>query len=141
MKPDRPHMTARVVPLSSDEASEARVAGTAEERLALVARYSTGFIYLVSRTGVTGEQDTVSDAVGPLVAATRKLTSLPLAVGFGIAKAQDAAVVGAIAEAVVVGSAFVRLIENNAASPDLDAKLEALARELKQGAVSARKKS
>ena len=111
------------------------------ERLALVARYSTGFIYLVSRTGVTGEQDSVSDAVGPLVAATRKLTQLPLAVGFGIAKAQDAAVVGAIAEAVVVGSAFVRLIENNAASPDLEVKLEALARELKQGAVSARKKS
>ena len=108
-------------------------------RLELVARYSSGFVYLVSRTGVTGEQDQLSDAVGPLVANTRKFTDLPLAVGFGIATARDAAAVGAIADAVVVGSAIVRLIENNSDSPELEQKLEALARNLKQGALSAKK--
>ena len=110
----------------------------------LIARYSSGFVYLVSRTGVTGEQAQLSDSVGPLIANTRKFTDLPLAVGFGIANAQDAAAVGSMADAVVVGSAFVRLVENNSESPDLEVKLEALARELKprelkQGALSARK--
>ena len=109
-------------------------------RLELVARYSSGFVYLVSRTGVTGEQDQLSDAVAPLVANTRKFTDLPLAVGFGIATARDAAAIGEIADAVVVGSAIVRPIENNSDSPELEQKLEALARELKQGALSAKKK-
>ena len=109
------------------------------ERLKLVAEYSAGFVYLVSRTGVTGERDKLSDAVGPLVAAMRKVTDLPLAVGFGISKASDAAAVAAVADAVVVGSAFVRLIEENASSPELLEKLEAAAREFKQGALSAKK--
>ena len=64
---------------------------SSERRLELVARYSTGFVYLVSRTGVTGEQASVSNAVHPLVAAVRRHTALPLAVGFGIGNAQQAA--------------------------------------------------
>src|SRR6185369_12831976 len=54
-----------------------------EHRLKLVAQYSTGFIYLVSRTGVTGEQDSVSALIAPLIRNMRAVTSLPLAVGFG----------------------------------------------------------
>lgn len=104
-----------------------------ERRLKLVAEYSSGFVYLVSRTGVTGEQTSVSSAVGPLVRSMRAATDLPLAVGFGIATAAQAAEVGATADAVVVGSAFVRVIEQNAQGPDLEAKLEALARDLKSG--------
>jgi tryptophan synthase alpha chain len=103
------------------------------ERLKLVATYSSGFVYLVSRTGVTGEQQSVSEAVGPLVSAMRNVTELPLAVGFGIATGEQAAQVGRAADAVVVGSAIVRLIEQNAKSPDLETKLEALARELTSG--------
>src|ERR1022692_2053964 len=57
-----------------------------ERRLRLVAQYSTGFVYLVSRTGVTGARESVSDAVGPLVDAVRAVTDLPLAVGFGISR-------------------------------------------------------
>jgi tryptophan synthase alpha chain len=105
-------------------------------RLELVAKYSSGFVYLVSRTGVTGERTTVSEGVGPLVSAMRKVTSLPLAVGFGISTTDQVRSVGAIADAVVVGSAFVRVIEQNAASSELPHRLEALARELASGLPS-----
>src|SRR5712691_7204334 len=102
-----------------------------ERRLNLVAKYSTGFVYLVSRTGVTGERSTVSDAVGPLVSAMRKVTKLPLAVGFGISNAEHVRSVGAIADGVAVGTAVVRVVEENANGPELENKLEALARELR----------
>ncbi|MCS6953568.1 MAG: tryptophan synthase subunit alpha [Bryobacteraceae bacterium] len=104
-------------------------------RLALVAKYSTGFVYLVSRTGVTGERDSLSEAVAPLVRAMRAVTDLPLAVGFGISRPEHVAQVGALAEAVVVGSAFVHLIERNRDNASLEIQLEALARELKHGFV------
>jgi tryptophan synthase alpha chain len=107
-----------------------------ERRLELVAKYSTGFVYLVSRTGVTGERTTVSEAVGPLVSAMRQVTSLPLAVGFGISTADQVRTVGEIADGVVVGSAFVRVIERNATSPELPLRLEALAQELGSGLPS-----
>ena len=104
-----------------------------ERRLKLVAEYSTGFVYLVSRTGVTGARASLSDAVGPLVRAMRAVTDLPLAVGFGVSRPEHVAELGAQVEAVVVGSAFVRLIERYGDSPALEAQLEALARELKHG--------
>jgi tryptophan synthase alpha chain len=104
-----------------------------ERRLRLVAEYSSGFIYLVSRTGVTGEQTSVSDAVAPLIEKMRGVTSLPLAVGFGISTADQAAQVGRLADGVVVGSAFVRAVEQNANSPRLEASVESLARELRSG--------
>jgi tryptophan synthase alpha chain len=102
-------------------------------RIRLVARYSTGFVYLVSRTGVTGEQDSISAAVTPLVAAMRAETRLPLAVGFGVSKPEHVAALGKQVEAVVVGSAFVRLIERYGAQADLEDRLEAFTRELKSG--------
>lgn len=107
-----------------------------QRRLELVAKYSTGFVYLVSRTGVTGERATVSGAVTPLVNAMRKVTDLPLAVGFGISNAEQVRTVGAVADGVAVGTAVVRVVEQNAAAPDLPAKLEALARELSSGLPS-----
>jgi tryptophan synthase alpha chain len=104
-----------------------------ERRLRLVAQYSTGFIYLVSRTGVTGERDSLSQAVAPLVAAVRAVSDLPLAVGFGISKPEHVAELGRQVEAVVVGSAIVRLIERNAANASLEIQLESFVRELKHG--------
>ena len=104
-----------------------------ERRLRLVAEYSTGFIYLVSRTGVTGERDSLSSLVGPLVEAMRKVTSLPLAVGFGVSKPEHVAELGRQVEAVVVGSAIVRIIGEHGASPLLESKLESFIRELKGG--------
>ncbi len=97
------------------------------ERMALVAEYSSGFVYLVSRTGVTGEQTKVSDAVVPLTRAMRSYTTLPLAVGFGISTPEQARQVAQLADGVVVGSAVVRVVEQNLASDDIESKLEALA--------------
>jgi tryptophan synthase alpha chain len=102
-------------------------------RIKLVARYSTGFVYLVSRTGVTGVQDSISTAIAPLIQAVRAETDLPLAVGFGISKPEHVAELGGLVEAVVVGSAFVRLIEQNADNASLEIQVESFTRELKRG--------
>jgi tryptophan synthase alpha chain len=109
-----------------------------ERRLKLVAEYSSGFVYLVSRTGVTGERDSLSDSVRPLVEATRAVTHLPLAVGFGISKPEHAEEVGSLSDAIAVGSAFVRIIEECAGDPSTEVRLEALARELSGGLARSR---
>src|SRR5581483_8564585 len=103
------------------------------ERLKKVAEYSTGFVYLVSRTGVTGERDSLSQAVGPLVESMRTFTALPIVVGFGISTAEHARAVGAIADGIAVGSAFVRTIEKFGNSPELEQRVEEQARELASG--------
>lgn len=99
------------------------------ERLKLVAKYSSGFIYLVSRTGVTGERADLSDSLPPLIQAARAVSDLPLAVGFGINTPDQAAAVAKLADGVVVGSAIVRLIEQNSGEEGL----EQYARSLRQG--------
>ncbi|MGD0132002.1 MAG: tryptophan synthase subunit alpha [Bryobacteraceae bacterium] len=113
---------------------------SSQRRLELVAKYSTGFVYLVSRTGVTGERSSVSDSVAPLVSAMRAITNLPLAVGFGISTADHVRSIGAVADGVVVGSAFERVIEENseekAGGPQLYTNMEGLARKLASGLPS-----
>ena len=99
-------------------------------RLDAVARYSSGFVYLVSRTGVTGERHDLSASAGLLVEAMRKRTVLPLAVGFGISTPDQVSAVAQLADGVIVGSAFVRLIEEFAADPALESKLEHFASSL-----------
>jgi tryptophan synthase alpha chain len=103
---------------------------SSERRLRLIAAHSTGFVYLVSRTGTTGEQDSLSSAVAPLATRMRGLTGLPLAVGFGIGTPAQVAEAARLADGVVVGSAIVRCIEANAASPALADKLADFTREL-----------
>jgi tryptophan synthase alpha chain len=102
-----------------------------DARLKLAAQYSTGFIYLVSRTGVTGERAELSDALAPLITRTRAVTDLPLAAGFGISTPEQAGVVAKMADGVVVGSAIVRMIEKNATGTELDTELETFARSLR----------
>lgn len=99
-------------------------------RLELVAKYSSGFVYLVSRTGVTGEQEALSNSIQPLIDAMRQHTQLPLAVGFGISTHEQYKTVAAMADGVVVGSAIVRVIEKHGAD---EAALEAFTRSLKHG--------
>jgi len=84
-----------------------------DERLRSIVRHSRGFIYAVSRTGITGTRDTVADDARTLVERLRALTHLPIAVGFGISTADQFAEVGAFADAAVMGSAIVQTIENN----------------------------
>ena len=90
-------------------------------------------MYLVSRTGVTGERESLSGSVEPLVRAMRAVTTLPLAVGFGVSRPEHVAELGRQVEAVVVGSAIVHLIERNLDNPSLEIQLESFARELKHG--------
>lgn len=102
-------------------------------RLHLVADYSAGFIYLVSRTGVTGERNNLSVNADPLIEKMRGITDTPLALGFGISRAEHTATLAGKVDAVVVGSAFVRLVEEFGESPELESKLEGFTRELVSG--------
>jgi tryptophan synthase alpha chain len=83
-----------------------------DERLERVAAVSTGFLYLVSRTGVTGERQQLSAAVRPLVERARRFSNLPLAVGFGLSTPEQIREIQSLADAAVVGSAVVHAIED-----------------------------
>jgi tryptophan synthase alpha chain len=87
-----------------------------DARLEQAARLSRGFLYLISRTGVTGERAEISATLKPLVERTRRFTSLPLAAGFGISSPAQVRQVQALAEAAVVGSAVVHAIEEHYAA-------------------------
>ena len=86
---------------------------SADERLKRIAKVSTGFVYAVSRTGVTGARKELADDAQQLVKRIRKFTKLPIAVGFGISGPEQFASVGKFADAAVVGSAIVQTIEVN----------------------------
>jgi len=93
-----------------------------EARLRRVAEASRGFVYAISRTGVTGEREALSEDARPLVARLKALTDEPVAVGFGISKPEQVASVAAVADGVVVGSALVRFLEQQPAG-DLAAQV------------------
>ncbi|MGH9395466.1 MAG: tryptophan synthase subunit alpha [Terriglobia bacterium] len=82
-----------------------------DDRLKRIANLSSGFLYLISRSGVTGEQANLSAMVLPLIERVRKFTKLPLAVGFGLSNPEQVRQVQSLADAAVVGSALVRAIE------------------------------
>lgn len=90
-----------------------------DARLALVAKRATGFIYAVSRAGVTGTRQSVSLYAEELVGRVRKVSSLPVAVGFGISNAQQVAETWRYADAAIVGSALVAEIEGLKGANDL----------------------
>ncbi len=87
-----------------------------EERVRLVAQRASGFIYLVSLTGVTGARDRLPPGLEAFVARVHRATSLPLAVGFGISRPEHVAQVARVADGVIVGSALIRAIAQ-AANP------------------------
>src|SRR5882757_6750803 len=82
-----------------------------DERLAKIATVSSGFLYLISRTGVTGANDALPDDLPALIRRARNVTQLPIAVGFGISLPGHVSVLGGLADAAVVGSALVSEIE------------------------------
>jgi len=92
---------------------------TSDKRLKQIARQARGFIYAVSRAGVTGARDEMTDDAEALVKRVRTVSDLPVAVGFGISTAAQIRQIWKFAEAAVIGSAIVRQIEKLAASPDL----------------------
>jgi tryptophan synthase alpha chain len=82
-----------------------------DERLRRVAEASRGFVYAISRTGVTGERERLSEEAAPLVQRLKRLTDEPVALGFGIGSPEQVKQAAAVADAVVVGSALVRFLE------------------------------
>ena len=112
-----------------------------DERLAKIAACSSGFLYLISRTGVTGAKDALPDDLPALLRRARAVTRLPMAVGFGISLPGHVSVLGGLADAAVVGSALVSEIEkatkSGASASAIDAATSALSekvRALKQAA-------
>ncbi len=95
-----------------------------DERLKMVAERASGFIYAVSRTGVTGTQDSTSSSAEVLVNRIKKFSDLPIAVGFGISTAEQVAETWRYADAAVVGSAIVRKIAEFGESDDFIEKIE-----------------
>src|SRR5688572_3742126 len=92
---------------------------TPESRIEKIVTRATGFIYYISREGVTGMQEKVADNLGRMTALIRAHTDLPIAIGFGISNQDQARLVAQNAEAVVVGSAIVNQIAKYGKEPDL----------------------
>ena len=95
-----------------------------DARLAKIAEFTSGFLYLISRTGVTGAREALPEDLPTLARRARQFTKLPLAVGFGISQPAHVSILGGIADAAVVGSAIVAEIEK---APTPDAAAEAVA--------------
>lgn len=103
---------------------------TTPARMAKVAAGGRGFLYYVSREGVTGEQAELSASIGAQVAELRRHSSLPIAVGFGISTPEQSALVARDADAVVVGSAIVRKIAEHGSAPGLSDRIRDFVRPL-----------
>jgi len=101
-----------------------------DERLQKISACSSGFLYLISRTGVTGAKDALADELPALLRRARNVTQLPIAVGFGISLPGHVSILGGLADAAVVGSALVSEIErataNNSGEAGIDAAAAAL---------------
>lgn len=105
-----------------------------DERLEKIAACSSGFLYLISRTGVTGAKDALPEDLPALLRRARRVTQLPIAVGFGISQPGHVSVLGGLADAAVIGSALVAEIEKAASIPAASAALADRIRALKAAA-------
>ena len=103
---------------------------TSDDRLAQIAKQARGFIYAVSRAGITGARDQLTSDAAALVKRVRAVTDLPVAVGFGVSTAEQVREVWRFADAAVVGSAIVGQIEKLGGSPDLTNRVGDFARSL-----------
>lgn len=100
------------------------IAPTSDERISMIAREATGFVYCVSSLGVTGTRDAITTDIDALVAKVREATDVPVAVGFGISNPEQAANMASKSDGAIVGSALVKIIaEYGANSPEYVAEL------------------
>lgn len=104
---------------------------TTDARIRRAGELGRGFLYGISRLGVTGARDRVATGAEEMVRRIRRHTDLPVALGFGISRPEHVAEVGGYADAAVVGSALVALIAEASGSPQLIERVEAYVRELK----------
>jgi tryptophan synthase alpha chain len=100
------------------------------DRISSIAKSAEGFVYYVSRLGVTGAQAEIATGIAEQVAIIQAATDVPVCVGFGVSNPSQAAEIASKADGVVVGSAIVKLIEQNGSSPDCAAKVEAFVKPL-----------
>jgi tryptophan synthase alpha chain len=103
---------------------------TPEERMEFIVKRGSGFIYYISREGVTGMQTKVASNLASQVSKIRAHTNLPIAVGFGVSNPEQAKLVAQNADAVVVGSAVVNQIAEHGKSPELVAKVSSFVKSL-----------
>ena len=113
---------------------------TSDKRLVHITQQARGFIYAVSRAGVTGARDEMTHDAETLVKRVRSVSDLPVAVGFGISTAEQVREVWRFADAAVVGSAIVSQIEKMTGSPDLVGGVGEFARSLQIGRASCRER-
>jgi tryptophan synthase alpha chain len=104
---------------------------TSDARIRTAAALGSGFLYAISRLGVTGARDRIADGARQMVERIRAATSLPVALGFGISRPEHVREVGQWADAAVVGSALVNVIADTAGAPDLTTRVEEYVRWLK----------
>ena len=104
---------------------------TTDDRLRTAATLGSGFLYAISRLGVTGARDTLADGAEEMVRRIRTFSDLPVALGFGISKPEHVQAVGRWADAAVVGSALVSVIADAGRSADLETRVEEYVRWLK----------
>jgi tryptophan synthase alpha chain len=107
-----------------------------DERLALISKSTSGFLYLISRTGVTGTKDQLADELPALARRVRRFTELPIAIGFGISLPGHVSLLGGLADAAVVGSALVEEIERAESIEVAAAALSARVKLLKSAAAA-----
>jgi tryptophan synthase alpha chain len=107
-----------------------------DERLKRICHLSTGFVYAISRTGVTGAREQLSSSVAPLTQRLRQFTTLPIAAGFGISRPEHLTELAPVVDGVIVGSAFVHCLEQHAGDPA--PHMADLTRALRQGFITAR---
>lgn len=105
---------------------------TPESRIASIVPNGSGFIYYVSREGVTGMQTSLSDTIASMTATIQRHTTLPIAVGFGISNPEQARAAAQHADAIVVGSAIVNRIATLGQSPNLATEVASFVRQLAQ---------
>ena len=108
---------------------------TGDERMRRIAEASSGFLYVISRTGVTGERESLADELPALLRRARQATSLPIAVGFGISLPGHVSLLGGLADAAVVGSALVAEVERAGSAEEAAANVAARIRVLKQAGL------
>lgn len=109
---------------------------TPRERMAMITAKASGFLYLVSKTGVTGSDGLDTADIRHHTDTLRSVTPLPICVGFGISTPEDVSAISEFTDGVVIGSAFERMIEENLDSPDLPVMIGKMTTEFKRATMS-----
>lgn len=140
-----------IVDLPPEEATEIKTAAnknaldmifllaptSTDERLKLITENASGFIYFVSVTGVTGARDCLDSTLGNYISRVKQYTNLPVGIGFGISRPEQVREVGTYSDAVIVGSAIIKLIEENRGKTDMILTVGNFVRELKNATLPA----